>query len=302
MHKFVSATANAVESGGNYAHTFVSAVTNGIVSNAGNLPNPVTNAAYTATTGNLIITSDAHNLTTSNTVTIADNTLTLKCAMDGNTTHHTYPRAGDPVSGQTIAITAVTTNTFTINVGTSPIVAFNVTDATYADNNGVLVLTIGSHSLPVGESIRIASNSLSFSCDRDNFATEHTYPRSTDRALNNALRVNAATATTISVNVGTVKGAKPIITGGHHTFVSGTTGGITPNSGSAVTAGSGTTYNAATGDLVLEIGAHSLTTSNTVQIADGAVTFTCDKDGHTTNHAYPRASDPYSGANLAITA
>ena len=302
LHKFVSATANAVESGGNYGHTFVSAVTNGVTSNAGNLPNPVTNAAYTPNTGNLVITSDAHNLSTSNTITIADNALTFKCAMDGNTTHHPYPRPGDPASGQTLAITAVTTNTFTVSVGTSPLVAFNVTDATYDANTGVLVLTIGSHSLPIGKSIRIAANSLTFSCDKDNFATEHSYPRSTDPAFNNALRVNATTATTISVNVGTVKGAKPIITGGVHTFVSGTTGGITPNSGSAVTAGSGTTYNALTGDLVLEIGSHSLTTSNTVQIATGAVTFTCDKDGHSTNHSYPRASDPVSGTNIAITA
>ena len=302
IHKFVSATANAVESGGNYAHTFVSAVANGVVSNAGNLPNPVIGAAYTPSTGNLVITSNAHNLTTSNTVTIADDTLTFKCAMDGNTTHHTYPRSGDPASGQTLAVTAVSTNTFTVNVGTSPIVAFNVSDATYDANTGVLVLTIGSHSLPVGESIRIAANSLTFSCDRNNFASNHTYPRSTDPAHNNALRVNAVTATTIAVNVGTVKGAKYVITGGVHTFVSGTTGGITPNSGSAVTAGSGTTYNGVTGDMVLEIGSHSLTTSNTVQIATGAVTFTCDKDGHQTNHSYPRASDPVAGTNIAITA
>ena len=216
--------------------------------------------------------------------------------------HHTYPRSGDPASGQTLAVTAVSTNTFTVNVGTSPIVAFNVSDATYDANTGVLVLTIGSHSLPVGESIRIAANSLTFSCDRNNFASNHTYPRSTDPAHNNALRVNAVTATTIAVNVGTVKGAKYVITGGVHTFVSGTTGGITPNSGSAVTAGSGTTYNGVTGDMVLEIGSHSLTTSNTVQIATGAVTFTCDKDGHQTNHSYPRASDPVAGTNIAITA
>ena len=302
IHKFVSATANAVNSGGNYAHTFVSAVTNGIVSNAGNLPNPVTGATYTASTGNLVITSNAHSLTTSNTVTIADNSLTFKCDMDGNTTHHTYPRSGDPASGQTIAITAVSTNTFTVNIGTSPLVGYDVTAATYDANTGVLVLTIGSHSLPVGESIRIAANALTFSCDKDNFASNHTYPRSTDPAHNNALRVNAVTATTIAVNVGTVKGAKYVITGGVHTFVSGVTGGITPNTGSAVTAASGTTYNAATGDLVLEIGAHSLTTSNTVQIAAGAVTFTCDKDGHQTNHAYPRVSDPVAGTNIAITA
>ena len=59
------------------------------------------------------------------------------------------------------------------------------------------------------------------------------------------------------------------------------------------TAASGTVYNPTTGVMTIEIGSHSLTTSDTVQIANGGITFTCDADAHATNHAYPRATDPH---------
>ena len=91
---------------------------------------------------------------------------------------------------------------------------------------------------------------------------------------------------------------------GTHIFVSGVTNAITASAGASgnFTAASGTTYNPITGDLTITIGSHSLTTSNKVTIANGGVTFTCDQDGHQTNHSYPRASDPASGVALTITA
>ena len=89
-----------------------------------------------------------------------------------------------------------------------------------------------------------------------------------------------------------------------HTFVSGVADGITAGGGATgtYTAATGTTYNPATGSLVLEIGNHSLTTSNTVTIADNALTFTCDQDGNSSNKTYPRSTDPASGTALSITA
>ena len=54
--------------------------------------------------------------------------------------------------------------------------------------------------------------------------------------------------------------------------------------------------------MVIEIGAHTLTTSNTVLIADDGVVFTCAQDNNTSNKAYPRSTDPQSGQNIAITA
>ncbi|AOV60911.1 virion structural protein [Synechococcus phage S-CAM22] len=89
-----------------------------------------------------------------------------------------------------------------------------------------------------------------------------------------------------------------------HTFVSGVTNAITASNGAtgSFTAAAGTTYNPFTGDMVIEIGTHSLTTSNKVTIADGGVVFTCAQDGNTGNKAYPRATDPASGSALTITA
>ena len=204
-HTYVGGTAtNAVQSGGNYTHSFVSAVTNGVTSNAGNLPNAVTGATYNAATGEMIITSASHLLTTSNTLSIADNALSFTCTMDGNTSTKTYPRSTDPASGATLAISAVTTDTITINVGASPIVNHDVTNATYNYATGILEMTIGSHSLEVGTSVKIANDSLTFTCDADGNATNHTYPRSTDPARDTALPITAKTGTTISVNVGII--------------------------------------------------------------------------------------------------
>ena len=91
---------------------------------------------------------------------------------------------------------------------------------------------------------------------------------------------------------------------GTHTFVSGVTNAITAGGGGSgtYTAASGTGYTPSTGVLVIEIGSHSLTTSNWVTIADGGITFTCDADNHASTHAYPRSGDPASGKQLAITA
>ena len=443
-HTFVSASAGAVSSGGNYAHTFVSAVTNGITANTGT-QFTVTGAAYDPTTGNISFTSTGHGLSTANTITIADGALTFSCAMDNDVSQHVYPRSTDPSSGQTLAITSATTDTFTVNVGASPIVQFNVSAATYNPSLGDLVLTVGAHSLAVGTSIKIADNSLTFTCGMDGNTDNKTYPRpGVDPIAGEAVTITAVTGTTITVEVGTTQEVKydisdatydggtgiltldvgthnlmitdgvkiandslffscgmdnnetvksypratdPIYntavditnidktfhtagagtaydpaTGvltvgmanhgfnattydtvtngsydaaagqlvltipnhtyrngdririadnsltfecsaatGTHIFVSGVADAITSGA-SNFTAQAGTTYNPVTGEMVITLGTHSLTTANTIQIADGGVTFTCDADAHATNHSYPRATDPQSGQNIAITA
>ena len=88
---------------------------------------------------------------------------------------------------------------------------------------------------------------------------------------------------------------------GVHTFVSGVTNAIQVTGGSQFTAQTGTSYTPSTGVLIIDIGTHSLTTSNTIVIADGGITFTCDADNHGSTHSYPRPSDPVSGKTLAIT-
>ena len=87
---------------------------------------------------------------------------------------------------------------------------------------------------------------------------------------------------------------------GVHTFVSGVTNAIQITGGGQRTALSGTSYNPLTGLLIINIGSHSFTTSDTITIANGGVTFTCDADNHASEHAYPRVGDPASGKILAI--
>ena len=50
----------------------------------------------------------------------------------------------------------------------------------YNPVTGDMSLTVGSHTMRVGETVTIADNSLTFTCAQDNHQTDHTYPRSTD--------------------------------------------------------------------------------------------------------------------------
>ena len=98
-----------------------------------------------------------------------------------------------------------------------------------------------------------------------------------------------------------------------HKFVSAGVNSITDNTGGTHTA-TDATYNSRTGDLVLTIANHGLTTSNTIGIATDGLVFTCSKDSHRSNHSYPRAisktklrrgqtgGDPIHNQQVAIAA
>ena len=72
-------------------------------------------------------------------------------------------------------ITAKTTNTFTVNVGTSPTVNHQVSNATYNPTTGLMELTIGAHSLKAGTSIKMPDNAVTFSCTHG--SGNKSYPR-----------------------------------------------------------------------------------------------------------------------------
>ena len=176
-HQFVSAATGAVVSGGNYLHRFVSAANNAVSVLNGVQLTPI-NATYNATSGDMVLFfNTAHSLTTSNQISIAANSLTFKCEMDDFTADKTYPRASDPISGQNIAITAVTSTSITVNVGPSPLVEHNVTNAIYEPASGSLALTIGAHTLTNGTSVKLKNESLLFKCASDDYVSVHAYPR-----------------------------------------------------------------------------------------------------------------------------
>ena len=239
-------------------------------------------ADYTASTGVLTVTSNGHGMVEGERVHITDGSLTFTCGMDSNTTTHAYPRATDPVSGKWLEISNVTTNTFDVNVGDSPLVSFTPSAATYDPATGVMVLTIGNHGLTAGTNIKIAQNSLTFTCAKDSNATQHSYPRSTDPIIN-GVAIDSVTANTITVNVGQANDA----TAGAHTFVSST-------SNSVVTGGDYVhQFSTATASGIRR-------ENDAIRIDYNALTFTCGMDGNGSQHTYPRVSDPAGGALLAV--
>ena len=201
-----------------------------------------TGTSYDPLNGNLVIqTASSHGLSVGDLIRINDGGITFTCATDGNGSLHPYPRSTDPASNKILTITAVTTNTFTVNVGTSSDTSthafhsavansikkvnarFNVVNAVYNGgpgvkdvhnetglNEGEIVLTLDrAHNLSSGNTIMIVDNSLIFTCTMDNRATEHPYPRSTDPAsrktsgLNNGiLGVTIRSTTKLLVQVG----------------------------------------------------------------------------------------------------
>ena len=106
-HRFVSADSNAVN------------VQSG--AEAGNEKTP-NGATYVPSTGVLTLTfASAHGMSTSDTITLDNESITFTCAADDYATEHEYPRVSDPIAGVTTAVTVGTTTSFTIEVGSVPL-------------------------------------------------------------------------------------------------------------------------------------------------------------------------------------
>ena len=194
----------------------------------------VTNAEYTPITGITTLTIGAnHGLVVGRGISLETDSLSFTCTMDGNTATKTYPRSTDPAANNTLDITAVdqAAGTITVNVGASPLVNFTPTAAIYTPSTGLLELTIGSHTLTAGTSVRLADNSLTFTCALDGHTVQKTYPRASgegantgtpDAAYQTAVNITAVdqAAGTITLDVGTSSDTSL------HTFVSATAGAV----------------------------------------------------------------------------
>ena len=218
-HQFSRAESDALITGGDYIHNFVAATSGAVNVVTGSLSGSQltpTNAVYTATSGELEITVGSHGLSISDTISFDANSMTFTCQMDGGSSNKTYPRTTDPAYGVNLSINAITANTFTVNVGPSPIVNFQVGGATYNQVTGDIVMDVGVHQLDIGTSVKLLTEGIVFKCSMDGYLTDHAYPRATagdgspDPAYNTALSITAATTTTITVNVGTASSSQTI--------------------------------------------------------------------------------------------
>ena len=205
-----------------------------------------TGTTYNPTSGDLVIkTASAHGLSVGDLIRIDDGGITFTCATDSDATDHPYPRPTDPASTKILTISAVTSDTFTVNVGTSSDTSthtfksavtnaikkinkrIDVKDAIYNggpnaigtgitfqsfDGNPftqglgvgeIVIQTDVAHGLVQNQKVRIAVDSIIFSCTMDNRATEHAYPRKTDPAAPRGdLTVSIVSTDKFRVNVG----------------------------------------------------------------------------------------------------
>ena len=110
----------------------------------------------------------------------------------------------------------------------SDTLAYTPTTATYDPATGVLVATIGTHSLQVGDKVKVKEEGFTWTCDLDGGATTHSYPRAvsptgSDAAYSKAIEITAIGAETITINVGA---AGPTAVNSVHTFQSALTNAI----------------------------------------------------------------------------
>ena len=233
----------------------------------------VTNAVYTATSGQVELTIGSHNLEVGTRVKLDDMSLTFKCAQDGSVTHHKYPRSTDWAYRKSLPILSKTGTTITLYVGESPTVNYQITDATYDPatgdmdmevyntqfnvsaatynaNTGSMTVNIGSHSMEIGEEIMFRPESLGFKCSMDGNNATKMYPRfGKDPFYDKALKIIAKTNNTITVNVG----PSPLV---NHTVT-------------------GSNYEPTTGVAELTIGNHILKVGDTITITDNSLTYQC---------------------------
>ena len=80
---------------------------------------------------------------------------------------------------------------------------YTPTNATYDPDSGMMVVTIGTHTLTVGRKILVGAGGITFSCGTDGNVTEISHPRPTDPAFNSPLEIVGVSSTTITVNAGT---------------------------------------------------------------------------------------------------
>ena len=169
------------------------------------------------------------------------------------------------------------------------------TTATYVPITGLLTITSNAHGLSNGTAVRLAQNSLTFTCASDSYTTPFSYPRLTDPATGQNLSISNATTNTFTVNVGISSNTST------HLFVSAVANGIIVLPKTPTRTATTATYVPTTGLLTITSNAHGLSNGNAVKLVQNSLTFTCASDSYATPHSYPRLTDPANGQNLSIS-
>ena len=141
-----------------------------VITSVGTTSHTVTDAPYDSATGDVTITIANHGFSNGDYIKLDDNSLTYTCVLDGNTTTKSYPRPNyDYPSGRWLEISNVTTNTFDINIGSSPYVGAHTFVSATSDG---LERQDGTFTINVGDA-GSASGSIHTFVSASNKAVKH---------------------------------------------------------------------------------------------------------------------------------
>ncbi len=258
------------------------------------------------------------------TVTIAQDSLTFTCDLDDNIAQKTYPRSTDPAHNTALGISTTSSTTFTVNVGASQTTyvtttglgqrydgsitvdggSYTPSDVDYEPSTGLLTVTINNHGFSNGDRIKIVDNSIIFTCDMDNNATQHTYPRTSDPVSNSYVSIANTTTNTFTVDVGkspTKKYTPSAVNYNPTTGIMQMTIGAHCYERSSTLNPTFAAYNPLTGKFTITVANHGLCNGHRIKIADNAFKFNCKYDQNATDHQYPRSTDPISGKWIPVS-
>ena len=98
---------------------------------------------------------------------------------------------------------AATTGAIEIITGGSGDLIISQSGTTFNEVSGIMtVTTTTNHGLSTGATIKFRLRGVVFACAKDNFATEHLYPRETDPTFDQALEITVVDNDTFTVYVG----------------------------------------------------------------------------------------------------
>ena len=232
-------------------------------------------APSTNTSAHVFVSAAASGIQkANNTVGFVTGGLTFTCAKNNHLDLHPYPRPKkDPVHNATVGVEQVfAANKFTVNVGKSPY----GTGARLDFNVGAAGTNYINPSLVIPEPAYNDLGVIGVSRLGDGPTTD--------------------TGTGLLLNIG--MGQRP--RGDEHRFVSAGINSVTRSIGGTLTVNDAG-YIPSTGILELSFTTnHGLSLANTITIADDSLTFTCGRDNFSSEHDYPRSTDPVSGQSIAI--
>ena len=273
-----------------------------------------TNATYNPATGVLVLTIANHGLAVGDAVVLDTGSICFTCTQDSNNSTHCYPRATDPAAGQYLTITNRTTNTFRVNVGASS--ASDQYAHTFVSAAADSVKTIGGggyvgvtttifqdHERPLFV-VGIVSD-RTFEVRAGASTIPHTYQGGghayeffEDLTFGSGYRGGS-----VAIGVTDQAYIHRFVSAGINSIRKGNFAATGTNAFTATNA----VYTSHSGQLVLTIPNHGLTTSDTVGIDTGGLVFKCSKDNFFSDHPYPRLvskttglPDPVAGIQTAI--